>query len=473
MHGFIGRVAQIYITDSQGRPRRTDMFLNGRDMLSGLRFTAHPQINGEPLIGQTLTVSADAEGAALSYQWIRDGAVISGATAARYEVVPADDLCQIGVLVTAAVGEDGISAAVSAGVARWPAPVAIGSIGNRSYMVGQTVPATDLRTKFRGGALNYTIMPDDGQLLIDGHNLIFATEAAYSGSFVITASNSGGEAILPAFSVTIEAVHHSDPDPPNDLLSTSEGAISNVVERQDGANSFTLIGTEHAGDYSVFATDIASGHPIVLVPPTVGESPAGTFRISKFGFYVYPSDAPAVATHAWLVDNLEVATGTEFVSENTHAFGQIELELRVSNINSMVSGTTIATRVTAQEPQMFTAAPSVFRKSDSSRVHFAEQAIPIDPVNELILAGRIKYEPHTGESRVAGLAFRLADQAEHLAINVTQTGTLNIRTRFAHADGSSRAINYLDGMPAIHPETWLILSRSLVRLAPTRRAQAM
>ncbi|WP_394280030.1 peptidoglycan DD-metalloendopeptidase family protein [Microbacterium sp.] len=59
------------------------------------RLTAkQPAISGTPTVGRTLTVRAGDWGPApvrVTYQWLRDGAVISGATASSYKATRADD----------------------------------------------------------------------------------------------------------------------------------------------------------------------------------------------------------------------------------------------------------------------------------------------------------------------------------------------------------------------------------------------
>lgn len=67
--------------------------------------TAAPSISGNPYVGQTLSVSSGSwsnDPTTLSYQWLRNGAVIAGATNSTYTLVAADAGNTIGVTVTAA-----------------------------------------------------------------------------------------------------------------------------------------------------------------------------------------------------------------------------------------------------------------------------------------------------------------------------------------------------------------------------------
>lgn len=55
-------------------------------------FKTGPAVLGIPVVGKSLTASAGAlvPGAAVSYQWFRNGAAIAGATASKYKVAKAD-----------------------------------------------------------------------------------------------------------------------------------------------------------------------------------------------------------------------------------------------------------------------------------------------------------------------------------------------------------------------------------------------
>ncbi|HWI30299.1 MAG TPA: S8 family serine peptidase, partial [Microbacterium sp.] len=67
--------------------------------------TAAPTITGTPAVGKKLTASPgtwDMEGLTFSYQWLRDGQPIEGATATTYKVVGADRGTSLSVRVTAA-----------------------------------------------------------------------------------------------------------------------------------------------------------------------------------------------------------------------------------------------------------------------------------------------------------------------------------------------------------------------------------
>lgn len=69
-----------------------------------LTVTTKPVISGKAKVGKTLTVSKgvySASGTVVTFQWLRDGKVIKGATAAKYAVVAADKKAKLSVKVTA------------------------------------------------------------------------------------------------------------------------------------------------------------------------------------------------------------------------------------------------------------------------------------------------------------------------------------------------------------------------------------
>ena len=79
--------------------RRTNTF----DIPLGTLTTATPTISGTPQVGQKLTAKPGTwgpSGVKLAYQWLRDGAAISGATASTYTAVAADQGKKLSVKVS-------------------------------------------------------------------------------------------------------------------------------------------------------------------------------------------------------------------------------------------------------------------------------------------------------------------------------------------------------------------------------------
>ncbi len=80
---------------------------------------APPVVSGVALVGKQLTADPgkwDASGATFTYQWLRDGAAIAGATSAKYTTVKADGGKSLSVKVTATAANRLPGTAASAGV---------------------------------------------------------------------------------------------------------------------------------------------------------------------------------------------------------------------------------------------------------------------------------------------------------------------------------------------------------------------
>ena len=65
--------------------------------------TVPPSITGTPTVGSTLKVAPGtwSNSPSLTYQWLRNGVPIAGATSSSYKVLPSDSTQQLGAVVTA------------------------------------------------------------------------------------------------------------------------------------------------------------------------------------------------------------------------------------------------------------------------------------------------------------------------------------------------------------------------------------
>lgn len=138
--------------------------------------TTRPSITGLPAVGSTLTATPgawDVSGLGFAYQWLRDGAAISGATTSTYKVASGDAGKSLSVRVTASKTglPDGTatSAAVKAGKALTKTPTpAISGTGK----VGKTLKAKAGTWKPSKVKLKY-------QWLRDGEPIAKATKSSY------------------------------------------------------------------------------------------------------------------------------------------------------------------------------------------------------------------------------------------------------------------------------------------------------
>ncbi|EMY33136.1 subtilase family serine protease, partial [Arthrobacter crystallopoietes BAB-32] len=140
--------------------------------------TVAPAVTGKAVLDQTLTANPGTwtTGAALSYQWLRDGQPISGATAATYKVTAADAGTRLSVRVTGTKAGMTSTTVTSAATAR----AVLGTVANTvaayisgSAHVGKTLTAKGTWTT--GAVLKY-------QWLRDGLVISGATAATYKVS---------------------------------------------------------------------------------------------------------------------------------------------------------------------------------------------------------------------------------------------------------------------------------------------------
>jgi hypothetical protein len=161
-----------------------------------------PQISGSPIAGDTLkatTGTFTGEEITYTYQWLLEGAPITGATGASYLLTNADVGHKLSVVVTATNGggHANETSALTANVAL-AAPVATATLPQvgGSATVGDTLSATT--GTFTGAELIYSY-----QWLREGTPIAGATSASYlltdvdaahKLSVVVTATNGGGHA---------------------------------------------------------------------------------------------------------------------------------------------------------------------------------------------------------------------------------------------------------------------------------------
>lgn len=150
--------------------------------------TVKPSITGTAKVGRTLTANPgtwSTDGLAFSYQWMRDGDAIAGATGADYAAVAADRGTALTVLVTAtrsgATPGSATSAAVTVG--EGDAPVNQGKpLVTGTPEVGRTLSVSDGTWDLAGLTFTY-------QWTRDGEPIAGSTDATY----VVTDADRGAE----------------------------------------------------------------------------------------------------------------------------------------------------------------------------------------------------------------------------------------------------------------------------------------
>jgi len=166
-------------------------------------------ISGIPQVGQVLTATASGvtpTGSAVTWQWLRDGVAINGATSQSYTMVAADAGHQISARGTV----EGSASATSTPVSVTAAPVApsIGSVSISGIpQVGQVLTATASGVSPVGTAVSW-------QWLRDGVTIIGATGQSYmltsadGGHQVSVRGTVGGSASATSAPVSVAATQY-------------------------------------------------------------------------------------------------------------------------------------------------------------------------------------------------------------------------------------------------------------------------
>lgn len=175
--------------------------------------TAVPVINGTPQVGQVLSVTdgtwSGSPTPTYTYQWNRDGADLSGETAATYTLVSADEGAMIGARVTATNSAGSASASATAVGPITPFVAALSFSGLPSTIPIYQGSTFALASYVSGGVTPYTYsytgMLPTGVTLDSSTGVLSASASATlgtSGSIVFNVDDSASVASLPTFGVT-------------------------------------------------------------------------------------------------------------------------------------------------------------------------------------------------------------------------------------------------------------------------------
>ncbi len=216
-----------------------------------------PNITTQPLsqavaTNQGLTLSVAASGSGLSYQWLKNGANISGATSASYSIASSQsaDAASYSVLVTSG----GIT------VASAPATVSVGSSLPAPSVTITTQPASQSVTA--GQSVTFTVAATGSGLTYqwqkDGANISGATSASYSiasaqtsdaGSYTVVVSSGSTSATSTAATLTVTSVASN---PPAHLIN-----LSILTSLDSPTDAFTL-------GYVVGNSSATNAKPLVI-----------------------------------------------------------------------------------------------------------------------------------------------------------------------------------------------------------------
>ena len=211
--------------------------------------TGQPTISGTAQVGQTLTADtsaiADADGltnAVFSYQWLADGAEISGTTGSTYTLADADEDKAISLKVSFsddAGNEETLTSAATDAVASKPNTPATGEPTiNGTAQVGQTL-AADVSGIADADGLDNAVFTY--QWLADGADISSATDSSYTLGHA-----DEGKAISIAVSFTDDAgndetLTSAATDAVDGAPSTPlTASVENVAASHDGESVFTF-----------------------------------------------------------------------------------------------------------------------------------------------------------------------------------------------------------------------------------------
>jgi VCBS repeat-containing protein len=256
-----------------------------------------PSITSQPAnrsvaTGQPATFSVTATGTApMSYQWRKNGAAISGATAASY-TTPAttsgDDGSQFSVVVSNALGNLASNAATLTVI---DPPAITGQPVSTSVLAGQTGSFSVTATG--DGTLSY-------QWKKNGANISGATAAGYTtpatvagddgAQFTVVVSNSVGTVTSGAATLTVSSAPSITSQPGNRTVVAGQTASFSVTATGTAPLSYqwrkngAAIGGATAASYTTPATTTADNGALfsVLVSNSVGSatSNAGTLTVN-------------------------------------------------------------------------------------------------------------------------------------------------------------------------------------------------
>lgn len=167
--GIVADNTTFYVADTMN-----NLVRRGRPASAAALPTISVQpLNQEVSVGQSVTLSVVASGNGLTYQWLRNGLPIAGATAASYTLA-SPQVADTGAFTVRVVGSDGAITSAAGNVA--VLPVEVGGIAVTARPLSQAV-ATGERVTFsvtaQGSGLTY-------QWLRDGATLTGATTPSYT-----------------------------------------------------------------------------------------------------------------------------------------------------------------------------------------------------------------------------------------------------------------------------------------------------
>lgn len=340
--------------------------------------------------GQTATFTVAATGSGtLSYQWKKNGTVISGATAASY-VTPAtvtgDSGSSFTVTITSSVGSLTSNAATLTVTAAPVAPSVTTQPASQTVSAGQT--ATFSVTATGTATLTYQ-WKKNGTAISGANGASYTTPATVAGdsgsSFTVTVTNRVSNVTSNAATLTVNVPPSITTQPISQTVTAGQTATFTVAATGSGTLSYqwkkngtaitgatsasyttpSTVAGDNGSSFTVTVTDsvtnVTSNAAILTVnaPPSITTQPANqTVTAGQTATFSVVATGTATLTYQWKKNGTAItgATGASYTTPATVA-GDSGSSFTVTVTNSISNVTSNAATLTVNVPPSITTQP--------------------------------------------------------------------------------------------------------------------
>jgi Immunoglobulin domain/Immunoglobulin I-set domain/Abnormal spindle-like microcephaly-assoc'd, ASPM-SPD-2-Hydin len=382
-----GSIFTVVVTDTNGSLTSNPATLTVTATAVAPSITAQPA-NQTVTTGQTATFSVTATGTSpLSYQWLKNGAAISGATSATYTTpatAASDNNAQFTVTVTNSVSSVTSSAATL--TVNIP-PTISAQPASQTVTVGQT--ATFSVTASGSGTLTY-------QWKKNGTAISGATSASYTtpatvasdngSSFTVTVTSSTGSVTSNAATLTVNAPPSITTQPASTTVNVGQTASFSVAATGTGTltyqwkkNGAAISGatsasyttpatasTDNGAQFTVTVTNSFGNMTsnaatlTVNVPPTISAQPASqTVTVGQAATFSVTASGSGTLTYQWKKNGTAIsgATSASYTTPATVASDNGS-SFTVTITSSTGNATSNAATLTVNAPPSITTQPA-------------------------------------------------------------------------------------------------------------------
>ncbi len=479
--GDLGGEITVKVTGSKTGYTTADATSSGVTVLAGTITPGAVSITGTPQLGQTLTAvpgSWTPGDVTLSYQWLRDGVEIDGATSSTYALVAADSETQVSVKVTGSKTGYTSADATGAAVDILPGVITPGSVSiTGTPAIGETLTAVpgswtpgdvDLAYQWLrndvpiSGATNatYDVDVDDAGTTIKvkvtgsktGHTTADATSAGVDvplGTIIPGAVSITG---TPQVGNTLTAVPGSWT--PGDVALSYQWLRDGVeIDGADGT-TYAIVAGDAGGEITVKVTGSKTGYTtadatsdgVTVLPGTItpgSVSITGTPQVGNTLTAVAGSWTPGDVdlAYQWLLDGVEIdgATGATYAVVAGDAGGEITVKVTGSK-TGYTSADATSSGVTVLAGTITPGSPSI---TGTPQVGQTLTAVPgtWDPVDvDLAYQWQLDGVDIDGAT---GTTYAVVAGDAGGSITVKVTGS---KTGYTTADATSSGVDVLPGV---------------------------